>query len=256
MKKFFSSRKTDILFSVAAVVLMLLVWVVAYFAVKNQYLVPSFSDSVKSLFACFTESSFYIAFAHTFLRTLSAFLLSFALAGVCASLSALSRKFKAFLKPVTVLLRTLPTLAVILLLLVWTSAKTAPQIVTFLVLFPMIYSQLITAVEQVDGGLLQMAEVYNVSRRDRLFKIYLPQAFVSVCSEAGANMSLGLKVMISAEVMASTYKSLGGLMSSARAYLEMPRLAALTLITVALGLVLDIALSQLKRINGRWYSGN
>ena len=62
--------------------------------------------------------------------------------------------------------------------------------------------------------------------------------------------------MISAEVMASTYKSIGGLMNSARAYLEMPRLAALTLITVALGLALDIALSQLKRINGRWYVGN
>ncbi len=256
MKKFFSSRKADIIFSAAAIVFMLLAWITAYYSVKNQYLVPSFSDSVKSLFECFAESKFYTAFAHTFLRTLSAFILSFLLAGACASLSVLSGKFKAFLKPVTVLFRTVPTLAVILLLLVWTSAKTAPQIVTFLVLFPIIYSQLTAAAEQIDGGLLQMAEVYGVSGRDRLFKIYLPQVSVPVFSEAGANMSLGLKVMISAEVMASTYKSIGGLMNSARAYLEMPRLAALTLITVALGLALDIALSQLKRINGRWYVGN
>ena len=61
--------------------------------------------------------------------------------------------------------------------------------------------------------------------------------------------------MISAEVLSNTYKSLGGLMQSARSFLEMPRLAALTVMTIVLGLILEIALSQLKLINAKWQKG-
>lgn len=235
---------------------MWLVWIIAYYAVKNDYIIPSFTATLKSFFACFAEGSFWTAFAFTVLRTFEAFIVSFVLAAMLAALSSLFKPAAAFIKPLIIFLRTVPTLAVILILLIWTSPKVAPVIVTFLVLFPMIYSQLTTAADGVDKGLLQMASVYGVSHRDVLCKIYLPQISVSVFSQTGANISLGIKIMISAEVLSSTYRSLGGLMQSARSYLEMPRLAALTLIAVLLGLVIDIGFSQLNAINRKWLNGD
>ena len=151
-----------------------------------------------------------------------------------------------------VILRTLPTLAVILLLLIWTTPKVAPVIVPVLVLFPMIYSQITAAVSGIDEGLKEMADVYHISKRDRLFKIYLPCASPNVLSQTGANISLGLKIMISAEVLASTYQSLGNLMQTARLYLDTPRLAALTAAAILIGFIVDIAFSQLARITYKW----
>ena len=58
--------------------------------------------------------------------------------------------------------------------------------------------------------------------------------------------------MISSEVLANTYNSLGGMMQTAKLYAEMPRLAALTAVAVAAGLVIDVALSQFERINYKW----
>lgn len=255
MKKFFTERKLNILLSLASVLLMLTVWVIAYFSVKNDYIIPSFSATAKSFFLCFAEAEFWAAFSLTTLRTFIAFAVSFVLAAMLTALSVISKSASAFLKPVIVFLRTVPTLAVVLILLLWTTPEIAPVAVTFLVLFPMIYSQLTSSADNVDRGLLQMAKVYGIKRKDIIFKIYLPHISTSVFSQTGANISLGLKIMISAEVLSLTYRSLGGLMQSARAYLEMPRLAALTLVAVLAGLIIDIAFSQLKRINYRWLYG-
>ena len=252
MANFFKKRKLNIIYGLAAVILMWLVWIIAYYAVGNEYIVPSFSDTVKSFFACLGQKTFWVAFGYTFLRSVIAFAISFFLAALCASLAAASKRFSAFLQPVMVLLRTLPTMAVILIILIWTSPKWAPVIVTVLVLFPMIYSQFCAAFGGIDDGLKNMARVYNLSKKQRIGKIYLPLVMPSVLSEVGANVSLCLKLVISAEVLANTARSLGGIMQTARLYVEMPRLAALTFIAVLTGLILDIAFSQLKRITYAW----
>lgn len=231
---------------------MIAVWVIAYFAVRNDYIIPSFTETMKTFFKCFAEREFWVALFNSLLRTLYAFLVSFLLAALCTVFSVLSKVFKLILKPFIVALRTLPTLAVILIILIWTKATIAPVLVTVLVLFPLIYAQLLSSVEGIDKNIIEMAEVYEISKKDRIFKIYLPLISPDIFSQVGANVSFGLKVMISAEVLAHTYKSLGGLMQDARSFMEMPKLAALTIAAVLLGLILDIALSQLTRINKRW----
>ncbi len=128
----------------------------------------------------------------------------------------------------------------------------SPVIVTVLVLFPMIYSQLTAAAEGIDGGIKEMAEVYGVSKKGRLFKIYLPLVSPAVFSQTGANISLGLKVMISSEVLVNTAKGLGGMMQTSSGAGEIARLAALTLAAVILGLIIELAFSQFKRINKKW----
>ena len=97
-----------------------------------------------------------------------------------------------------------------------------------------------------------MAEVYNINRREKLTKIYLPLISPNILSQSGADISLGIKVMISAEVLAGTYKSLGGLMQNARAYIDMPQLAALTIIAVMTGLLIDLCFSLIEKVTFRW----
>ena len=252
LKNFLKKRKLNIFCSAASIALMIIVWIIAYYAVKNDYVVPSFTDTVISLWRCVKSSAFWVAFFNTFGRTILAFIISFLLAGCLAALSVACKAFSAFLNSIMVIFRTLPTLAVILILLIWTSPKTAPVIVTVLVLFPMIYAQITAAFGGIDGGLKEMAQVYQLSNKVKLFKIYLPSVAPNVLSQTGANISLGIKIMISAEVLANTYRSLGGLMQNARLYLEMPRLAALTVAAVVLGLIVEVSFSQFERLTYKW----
>lgn len=252
LKEFFKKRIFNIVCSAAAIILMWLVWIVAYFAVANDLLIPSFGDTVISFFGLLTDTTFWTGFAFTLLRTAEAFLISFALAVALAVISVCGKAAAAFVAPFMVLLRTLPTLAVILILLVWTNPKVAPVIVTVLVIFPAVYSQIMAAVGGIDGDVKEMLMIYRVKKSVRIFKVYLPLVSPNVLAQSGANVSLSLKIMVSAEVLASTFRSLGGLMQNARNYVDMPRLAALTVAAVLTGLLLEIVLSLPVRLTNRW----
>ena len=252
IKIYLSKRKFNIILSISAFALMWIIWLIAYYSVKNDYIIPSISDTAKSFGKCFSNGSFWLAFLYTILRTAFSFAISFVLAAALVAVGALFKECKSFINPFMAVLRTVPTLAIILILLFWTTPTVAPLIVTVLVLFPMIYSQLTAAVKGIDEGIIEMAEVYNIRKSERLTKIYLPLISRAVLSETGANISLGIKVMISAEVLAGTYKSLGGLMQNARFYIDMPCLAALTIIAVLTGILIDLCFSQIERITFKW----
>ena len=183
---------------------------------------------------------------------MGSFVISFIFGVSFSVLSALSKIFKGLVRPVIVVLRTLPALAVMLIILVWTNAAIAPMIVTVMMLFPVIYSQAEAAIDGIDGDIIQMAVVYKIPVKERFTKIYLPQITPDLFVQVGADISLGLKVMISAEVLSNTFGSLGGLMQDARFYTDMPRLAALTLAAVFAGLIIDVSFSQFKRVNAKW----
>ncbi len=252
VKRYLKDNWFNIVMSVAAIVAMWLVWVIVYRVVGNDYIVPSFTDSVKSFGGLFVSSSFWTAFGMTCLRMILAFLISFALAALLCMLASAVKAAEAFLKPVMIFFRTLPTLAIILVVLIWTNATIAPVIVTVLVLFPAIYAQMMASVGDIDPGLLQMADVYHIKKSTRISKIYLPLVAPNILSQCGANISLGLKVTVSAEVMANTLRSIGGMMQNARLYVDMPKLAALTLITVIVGIIIEVAFSFTKLIWRRW----
>ena len=142
-------------------------------------------------------------------------------------------------------------MAITLMLLIWSSPRVAPVIVGFLMLFPITYSQMMAAVDGMDAGLAQMADVYGISAGERLFKIYIPQILPPVLSQVGANFSLTLKVIISAEVMCSTFDSLGGMIHQSNVFLDTAQMFALTICALLAGGLLQWALSKLALITRR-----
>lgn len=247
-----SQAKLNIIYSVCAIALMWVVWIIAYFAEGNDYVIPSFRDTFAAMFSLFGGAEFWRAFGMTMLRTLISFVLSFALAAVLSSLAAASRPFGGIMRPVVAVLRSIPTMAIILILLLWTSPTAAPVVVSFLVAFPMVYSQFMAAFGGIDVKLTEMAKVYGVPAPRRILKIYVPAVLPNILSQVGAVFSLTLKVMVSAEVMARTYVSIGGMMQDAKNFLEISELFALTLVTVIVGGLLEWALSKLTLLTRRW----
>jgi NitT/TauT family transport system permease protein len=252
MKKFFKKEKLNILFSLLSIAFIIIVWIISYYSVGNDYIVPSFGDTMGEMGRLFISSSFWVAFLNTFARMLLAFVISFILAVVFSSICAIYKPFKAFMNPIITLLRTAPTMAVIIILLIWSNAIITPIVITVLVLFPMLYANCTAAIDGVDNDLIEMAKVYKLSKKSRLFAIYLPQIAPNVLSQAGTNLSFGLKLMVSAEVLSSTVKSLGGLMQTANLYIRIPEFFALVLIAVIFGFLLECIVNAIVTFACKW----
>ena len=223
-----------------ACLFLLLVWVIAERIVGNKLLLPNVLDCLKETGNILTSNIFWLSFLHTMLRVFLAFGISFIVALIFAFVSYLLPAFDEFFSPIVSFLRSLPTLAVLLILLIWSGAEKAPIAVAFLSLFPMLYAGIFAGLSQTDKGLIQMSKAYQVPLKKRIFQLYLPSCTPYICKEAGAALGFSLKLVVSAEVLASTYNSLGGMMQEAKLYFEMPRLFALVGISFIVGMLLEL----------------
>ncbi|MBQ8229249.1 MAG: ABC transporter permease subunit [Clostridia bacterium] len=243
-------KKTLLKNGIQAVVLLALVlgvWAIAYFAAGNELLVPAFSNCMKELLGLLTQGGFWQSVGNTLLRTLLAFGIALVLAVIFAVLACVYPKIGRGVSLLASVFRTLPTLAVALILLVWWGADDAPVAVAFLSLFPMLYTGILAALSQVDGELIEMSRVYKVPVKKRITRLYLPSAAPYALREAGSAAAFALKLVVSAEVLVNTYKSLGGMMQEARIYLDIPVLFALVCVTTVLGVAIELACGLIAR---------
>ena len=231
--------------TLAAVVFLIAVWFVAYLAVGNELLIPDFKDSLKEFVKLFVSAWFWQSWAMTMLRALAAFAISFAAALALAVLAYMCPAVGSFLAPIVSALRSLPVLAVLLIFLAFLNAGVAPIAVAFLSLFPMLYTGILAALSGLDRRLIEVSRVYGTPWYTRVVKVYLPLTSPYVLREAGGALSFALKLIVSAEVVSQTAKSLGGMMQSAKVYGELPQLFALVGVSFIVGLVLELALNML-----------
>ena len=102
------------------------------------------------------------------------------------------------------------------------------------------------------GRFGEFSKVYKIGRAKRIFGLYLPVSLPALLTEGSAILSMGLKIVVSGEVLAATFQSLGGMMQEAQVYLETPRLFALTILTVLLGFLLEGACALIKKLFIKW----
>lgn len=230
---------STLLFGAAAFLALFALWAIAYFSVRNEFLVPSLKDTLCSFGTLFKEKEFFVSYGNTLLRVVKAFLISFLPALICGVAAYVGPPVKKIFAVAVAALRSLPTMAVLLMILVWSTPGKAPVIVAFLSLFPLLYTGVINALSSVDEKYKKVCRVYRVPVYRQIFSMYLPQSLPYMLRDGGSALSFGVKLVVSAEVVSYTFKSMGGLMQDAKIYLDMPRLFALTLFAVLTGLVFE-----------------
>lgn len=244
MNKFW---KNGIFLTASGLLCLLLAWAVAVVAVGNEYVLPSPWKTFAAAWALLGRPSFYLAFFSTLGRAVLAFVIALALGGGLGLVAYLSPSFFRFMRGIVAVLRSLPTLAVLLLVLVGVSHSFAPVVVGVLTLFPLLYSAVYNALCGVDGSLIEMCDVYRVPVKERVRKLYLPTALPLVLSDSVAALSFSLKLTVSAEVLAFTYRSIGGWMQESALAAETATMMALTAFVCVAGALVELLGGAMKK---------
>lgn len=231
--------RNNVITLTAAIAVCLAVWAIAYAVVGNDLLLPSFADCMRAAGELLVSSVFWTAFFATLLRVLIAFCISFVFATIFAVIAYMVPTFRAFFAPIIGIIRSMPVLAVLLIILVWTSAGTAPTVVAFLSLFPMLYTGISAALMRVDTKLIEMSRVYKVPLIKQMTTLYLPSALPAVCLECGAAFAFGLKAVVSAEVLARAANSLGTMLNDMQYHSQIPMIFALVIVVCITGILAE-----------------
>lgn len=180
-----------------------------------------------SLTAVFWKSIFFS------LIRISAGFLSGILGGtLLAALSARYLRIQELFAPVILLSKTIPVASFIILVLIWIPSENLSVFISFLMVLPVVYTNMLDGIHSIDRELLEMAQVFSLSVWKRFRYIYVSQLlpfFKSACT-----ISLGLcwKSGIAAEVIGIPDGSIGENLYHAKVYLDTPDLFAWTLVIV------------------------
>ncbi len=241
----------DIIYPFAAVGIIVALWAIFAAAIDMELIVPSIGSTFDKLGNLLTGADFYRALGNTLLRTAASFFTG-ALAALLLSLVSLKDSVRKFLSPVIKIVRSVPTMSVILLTVIWMKPATSPIFVAFLINFPIMYSGFYSAFSGVDKDLVAMSKVYGVKFKNRLFELYLPAIAPAAFDCMQSSIGLTVKIVISAEVIAQTRYSMGIAMQMARGYLETAELLAWTLAAVVLSYILELLIFAIKKAFVRW----
>lgn len=248
MKKF--SLNTAL--TLGTLVCIVIIWSVASAAVGSEYILPSVSQTLSALFKLLAGGEFYRAFALTLLRSVIAFCLSFFAGFGLAFIKNRVPKSGGVIEPVISVLRALPTIAVILLLLLWTNSRIAPVVVTLLVVLPTSYAHMLSAFEAIDKTSVEAGKVDGAGGKQIFAFIEFPQIAPAFFKAAGGGLSLNFKLMVAAEVLAQTANSMGYMLSTAKAYFEIAQMTALVLFSVAACVVIERVFNAISEKVGSW----
>ena len=146
---------------------------------------------------------------------------------------------ETLLRPITAVIKATPVASFIILVLLWFSGKNLSVIISMLMVFPVIYMNVLEGIRSADEKLLEMAQVFRLSVGKKLLYIYLPAVapfFFSACS-----VSLGLcwKSGIAAEVIGTPDGSIGAVFYQAKIFLQTSELLAWTVVVVAVSVAFE-----------------
>jgi NitT/TauT family transport system permease protein len=250
MKKL--SKITNLILPIITVACLLLLWGIASVRAGSEYILPSVSKTFSALGEILSTSKFYIAFLYTFLRSLVAFLISFILASIMAFLANRSKSALKVISTLISIIRALPTISIVLILLFWTSVQVAPVIVTMLVVLPTTYTHIKSALDGVEKGALEAGMVDGAGKFNLFLRVEFPQIAPAVYSAVGAGLSLNFKLMVAAEVLSATVKSLGNTLNIYNYNGQIAQMLAVVITAVVFGIIVEFIFNKISQKTGEW----
>ena len=144
--------------------LWLAVWQLAAAAVGKELLIPYPRAVFLTLAELGKTAEFWRAVLLTMLRITAGYVSGLIIGSVCAVLSARFRVFRDIFAPILHLIRAVPVASFIILALVWIKSAYLSVFISFLMVLPMIWSNVENGIRNLDNGYAEMGRVFGLLR--------------------------------------------------------------------------------------------
>ena len=223
----------------AAVLAALAVWQIAAMLIGNSLLLVTPLVVVRNLCELSVSGYFWSAVGYSFVRIVSGFLLALFAGIVFAVVAGRFRIAEVMLQPYMAAVKSTPVASFIILCLIWLSSKNLSVFIAFLMVLPIVYTNVLQGIKSTDRKLLEMAEVFEVGWWRRLNYIYIPQLKPYLISACSISIGFSWKAGIAAEVIGIPAGSIGEKLYEAKVYLSSGDLFAWTVVIVAISILFE-----------------
>jgi len=194
---------------------------------------------VRTLFNLCWSAEFWVTVGFSFFRIAAGFLLAL-LTGIGLAVAAgRFRLAEVLLQPYMSVVKATPVASFIILCLIWLDSRSLSVFIAFLMVLPIVYTNILQGIKSTDRKLLEMADVFRVGWWRRLEYIYLPQLKHYLLSACAISIGLSWKAGIAAEVIGIPQGSIGEKLYEAKVYLSSGDLFAWTVAVVIISILFE-----------------
>ena len=186
---------------VLPVVLLLCAWQLLSLVLQSKTL-PAPSAVLSTLWQELSDGELLFHLGMTLTRVAISFAAAMLIGVALGILMGSSNTWDRLLDALLILALNTPALVTIILCYIWFGlTETAAVIAVTVNKIPMVAISLREGARAVDKKLLQVAQVYRLSRRDTFFKVYLPQLMPYLFGSARNGLSIIWKIVLVVELL-------------------------------------------------------
>ncbi len=232
-------QNKDRLGKALAVIFALLVWQTAAVAVDQSILLVSPIDVALRLTTIWQVEGFASSIWFSFYHIAGGFLLALVSGILLAALSGRFRWVETALWPFMITVKTVPVASFVVICLIWLSAQNLSVFISFLIVLPVVYGNVLQGIKSEDGKMLEVAEVFRMPVLRRILYIHMPQLKPFILSACATALGMSWKAGIAAEIIGTPDGSIGKQLYYAKIYLDTDDLLCWTVIIVIVSVAFE-----------------
>jgi NitT/TauT family transport system permease protein len=235
-------------------VLWIAVWGVISKIVDKELLLPSPISVGKRLLELAKQKNFYLASYFSLIRVFLGIVVSMVTALLTAYLTSKIKLLHDIFTPLLTVIKATPVASFILLAFLWIDKEILPAFISFLIIFPIIWSNTEMGILNIDKHHVELAQVFNLPPILKLRRIYIPSVMPYFISAMRTSIGLAFKAAIAAEVIFPSIRSIGKALNDSKMYLEITDLFAWTAVVIFLSFVMEYLFGFLLKRLGEHYN--
>lgn len=223
----------------------LLFWQLAAMLTDSSILIASPAAVLRRFLVLWREDGFLQIICFSFSHIAAGYLLTCAAGFLLALAAAAYPVIETLLWPWVVSIRSVPVASMVVIFLIWVSSRNLSVIISFLVVFPVVYNNILSGMKHLDRDLEEMAAVFNIGRLKHFRFIVLPQLRSYILSACSVTAGMAWKAGVAAEIIGTPPFSIGKLIYQSKIWLDTEQLFAWTLMLVILSVLFEKAVTAL-----------
>ena len=239
-----------------AVIFALCLWQLAAMTIDSKILLVSPVEVAVRLTTIWQTEGFWTSIWFSFYHIAGGFFLALFLGIVLAALAGRFRRIETLLWPFLVTIKTVPVASFVVICLIWLSAEKLSVFISFLIVLPVVYGNVLEGIKSEDKLMLEVGTVFKMPLLRRLLYIHLPQLKPFIMSACATALGMAWKAGVAAEIIGTPDGSIGKQLFYSKIYLDTDDLLCWTVIIVIVSVLFEkLFMLGLKALYGRLERG-
>ena len=192
---------TYIIYTLGLLFVFCLWFLFAFVFGNNSLYFPTPIETFKKLGELLTSNYIYKGIGWTLLRTLIGFISALLVAFVLGLAAGQYKKLYLFLKPVMLVMKSIPTAALVFLFLVLSGSRFAPVYIVFLISFPILYEAIAGGMHNISQDIEDSLKLDTNRFLPIVTRVKLPLAIPYLLVGLTSSFALSIKTEIMAEII-------------------------------------------------------